>query len=433
MAQFDREVSRIAAGAGDSGTTLRQADVRALLQQRLRGRPTRSNFRTGTLTVCTMVPMRSVPHRVVCLVGLDDGVFPRVSTVDGDDVLARRPRTGERDLRSEDRQLFLDAITAATERLVITYTGRGEHTGAERPPRRAARRAPRRARPHRGRAGARPRADPPPAPALRRGQLRRRPAARGRRLHVRPLRPRGASTAREDREPVGVLVPSPLPPADAVLGRRLARRPARLPRPPGARLLPPAADRAPLRRRRGQGRDPDHPRRAGEVGRRRPHRQQRDGRRRPAGGDAGRAAERLPAAARPRRRRAHRHRQERQAARRGRPGAAPRAAAHPRRRHRPRRRASALRHGRRRVGQQRRLGVVLQPRRQAPPRRLDRRPRARRRPPDENWTVHTDRQAPLRRAGPADRPARPARGRSSGCATSSRSTTPASASRCRCR
>ena len=75
----------------------------------LAGRPTRANFRTGTLTVCTMVPMRSVPHRVVCLVGLDDGVFPRLGVVDGDDVLARDPMTGERDIRSEDRQLLLDA------------------------------------------------------------------------------------------------------------------------------------------------------------------------------------------------------------------------------------------------------------------------------------------------------------------------------------
>lgn len=134
VAQFDRELARIAAGAAEKDTLLRQADVRALLQQRLRGRPTRSNFRTGTLTVCTMVPMRSVPHRVVCLVGLDDGVFPRATGMDGDDVLARRPRTGERDLRSEDRQLLLDAIAATTETLVITYTGRGEHNGAERPP-----------------------------------------------------------------------------------------------------------------------------------------------------------------------------------------------------------------------------------------------------------------------------------------------------------
>ena len=63
-----------------------------------------------------MVPMRSVPHRVVCLLGLDDGVFPRAGSVDGDDVLARDPMTGERDVRSEDRQLFLDAILAAPSR-----------------------------------------------------------------------------------------------------------------------------------------------------------------------------------------------------------------------------------------------------------------------------------------------------------------------------
>ena len=110
------------------------ADVRHLLAHRLGGRPTRANFRTGTLTVCTMVPMRSVPHRVVCLLGLDDGVFPRSRSVDGDDVLARSPMTGERDVRSEDRQLFLDAILAARETLVVTYTGANEHTGAERPP-----------------------------------------------------------------------------------------------------------------------------------------------------------------------------------------------------------------------------------------------------------------------------------------------------------
>lgn len=134
VAQFDRELARISAGVGDHETRLRHADVRALLRHRLRGRPTRSNFRTGTLTVCTMVPMRSVPHRVVCLVGLDDGVFPRLEAVDGDDVLARRPMTGERDIRSEDRQLLLDAIGAATETLVVTYAGRGEHTNDDKPP-----------------------------------------------------------------------------------------------------------------------------------------------------------------------------------------------------------------------------------------------------------------------------------------------------------
>ena len=54
--------------------------------------------------------------------------------VDGDDVLARDPVTGERDIRSEDRQLLLDAIGAATETLVVTYTGADPHTGQDRPP-----------------------------------------------------------------------------------------------------------------------------------------------------------------------------------------------------------------------------------------------------------------------------------------------------------
>jgi exodeoxyribonuclease V gamma subunit len=133
--QVQRELGRVRrAAAGLGEVDLRLPDVRALLSDRLAGRPTRANFRTGTLTVCTMVPMRSVPHRVVCLLGLDDGVFPRQGSVDGDDVLARDPLTGERDARSEDRQLLLDAILAATQTLVITYTGANEFSGQPRPP-----------------------------------------------------------------------------------------------------------------------------------------------------------------------------------------------------------------------------------------------------------------------------------------------------------
>ncbi|UYM04677.1 exodeoxyribonuclease V subunit gamma [Solicola gregarius] len=131
-----RQLTDALRSAGDLATRVRVvlADVRALLASRLRGRPTRANFRTGHLTICTMVPMRSVPHRVVCLLGLDDGAFPRAGRIDGDDVLARTPLVGERDPRSEDRQLFLDAVLAAREHLVICYTGADERTGAVRPP-----------------------------------------------------------------------------------------------------------------------------------------------------------------------------------------------------------------------------------------------------------------------------------------------------------
>ena len=116
------------------GAQLALPEVRALLGERLQGRPTRANFRTGHLTVCTLMPMRSVPHRVVCLLGMDDGVFPRKSPRDGDDLMLREPHVGDRDPRTEDRQMLLDALMAATDRLVITYTGNDERTNIARPP-----------------------------------------------------------------------------------------------------------------------------------------------------------------------------------------------------------------------------------------------------------------------------------------------------------
>ena len=132
--QLQREFAEILARPQADTAVMRLPDVVALLRRHLAGRPTRANFRTGTLTVCTMVPMRSVPHRVVCLVGLDDTVFPRIGVLDGDDALGRAPVTGERDIRSEDRQLLLDAICAATDKLVVTYTGANEYSGHPRPP-----------------------------------------------------------------------------------------------------------------------------------------------------------------------------------------------------------------------------------------------------------------------------------------------------------
>lgn len=113
---------------------LTRAEFQALLDDGLGGRAGRANFRTGTLTVCTMYPMRSVPHRVVCLLGMDDLTFPRRTRADGDDVLAADPWVGDRDRRSEDRQLLLDAIMCATDHLVVLYSGADPRTGAVRPP-----------------------------------------------------------------------------------------------------------------------------------------------------------------------------------------------------------------------------------------------------------------------------------------------------------
>lgn len=132
LAQFESELATIADGA--EGLPLRMNDLVVVLGQRWGARPSRANFRTGAVTVCTMVPMRTIPHRVVVVVGVDDGAFPRSPVVDGDDALARHPLVGQRDPRSEDRQLLLDALMSATDHFVAIYSGHDEHTGARRPP-----------------------------------------------------------------------------------------------------------------------------------------------------------------------------------------------------------------------------------------------------------------------------------------------------------
>ena len=129
-----RVLSSLGSAEIAADTVLSRAEFQALLADRLSGRAGRANFRTGTLTVCTMYPMRSVPHRVVCLLGMDDLSFPRRSHHDGDDLLNDDPWVGDRDRRSEDRQLLLDAIMSATEHLLVLYTGADPRTGVSRPP-----------------------------------------------------------------------------------------------------------------------------------------------------------------------------------------------------------------------------------------------------------------------------------------------------------
>lgn len=91
-------------------------------------------FLGGRVTFCAMLPMRSIPFRVVCLTGMNDGVFPRVKRPPGFSLLAGKRRRGDRSLRDEDRYLFLEALMSATERLYISYTGQSERDNSKLPP-----------------------------------------------------------------------------------------------------------------------------------------------------------------------------------------------------------------------------------------------------------------------------------------------------------
>ncbi len=93
-----------------------------------------SGFLEGGVTFCELVPMRTLPFRVVCLTGMNDGAYPRLDRRPGFDLLVTEPRPGDRSRREEDRYLLLEAVLSARDRLLISYTGHSPRDGSELPP-----------------------------------------------------------------------------------------------------------------------------------------------------------------------------------------------------------------------------------------------------------------------------------------------------------
>lgn len=99
------------------------AHIGSLIAEQLTAAPGRQPLRTGAITATSMIPLRSVPFRVVCVVGLDDGVLGS-GDAEGDDLESRQNLIGDADARLEQRRSLLDAVTAAQERVIITCVGR---------------------------------------------------------------------------------------------------------------------------------------------------------------------------------------------------------------------------------------------------------------------------------------------------------------------
>ena len=91
-------------------------------------------FLSGRVTFCNMVPMRSLPFQVICLLGMNDGDFPRQQHPVSFDHMAKKPRLGDRNRRDDDRYLFLEAIFSARKHLLLSWVGRSQRDGAELPP-----------------------------------------------------------------------------------------------------------------------------------------------------------------------------------------------------------------------------------------------------------------------------------------------------------
>lgn len=108
--------------------------LRDVLEGALERSALASPFLGGGVTFCNLIPMRSIPFRVLCLIGMNDESFPRQDIAPGFDLLRRSTQRGDRSRRMDDRHLFLECLTAAREVLHISHVGRDIRTDASRPP-----------------------------------------------------------------------------------------------------------------------------------------------------------------------------------------------------------------------------------------------------------------------------------------------------------
>jgi exodeoxyribonuclease V gamma subunit len=106
----------------DAAVDLTFADLRVALRDALAGAPGRPDFFRGGVTFSSLTPFRWVPHRVVCLLGLDQTALGAGAS-EGDDLLALAPAFGDRDPRAELRQSLLELVLAAREHLVVVRDG----------------------------------------------------------------------------------------------------------------------------------------------------------------------------------------------------------------------------------------------------------------------------------------------------------------------
>jgi exodeoxyribonuclease V gamma subunit len=109
----------------------RSAWLEALKTPRLEQR-----FRAGGVTFCTLMPMRAIPFKAVCLLGMNDGDYPRRSPRADFDLmgLPGMSRPGDRSRRDDDRQLMLEALLSARQVLYVSWSGRSVRDNSEQPP-----------------------------------------------------------------------------------------------------------------------------------------------------------------------------------------------------------------------------------------------------------------------------------------------------------
>jgi exodeoxyribonuclease V gamma subunit len=90
-------------------------------------------FFGGGVQFGTLMPMRSIPFKIICLLGMNDGDFPRQTSIKDFDLMNRNWRTGDRSRREDDRYLFLEALLCARQKLYVSWQGNSARDNSKQP------------------------------------------------------------------------------------------------------------------------------------------------------------------------------------------------------------------------------------------------------------------------------------------------------------
>ncbi len=138
--QLERQqLNEILADLGDKISTIHSEEISievivAWLESRVSEQKSSNGFLRGQLTFCSMLPMRSIPFKVIALLGLNEGEFPKVDRHPTFDLVGQNFRQGDRSRRADDRYQFLEVLLSARQQIIITYIGLSIHHNEDIPP-----------------------------------------------------------------------------------------------------------------------------------------------------------------------------------------------------------------------------------------------------------------------------------------------------------
>lgn len=116
------------------GLLLGHEAMHHLLENELAQARYSADFLAGGVTFCSLLPLRNVPFRRVCVLGLNQGQFPRTDSSDPLNLMLASRRPGDRSLRADDRYLFVELLLSAREQISLSYVGRSIQDNSPIPP-----------------------------------------------------------------------------------------------------------------------------------------------------------------------------------------------------------------------------------------------------------------------------------------------------------